>query len=299
MQINRLIEIVFILLKKEKISAKVLSERFEVSTRTIYRDIDTLSYAGIPVITDKGNGGGICIEESFRIKNTFLSEQEQNEILMLLNSQLITNNHESGKILNKLSAVFDKSANNYIEIDFTSWQNREGDADKFKLLKTAITQRRKISFGYYSTYKGYGIKEVEPLKLVFKHISWYLYSYSLKDNDYRLYKLNRIINPNISDELFTRKIEKQNVAKSIEWKDKMHDVEIEFDKSVISTVYDYFSPHEITHYEDKVIVRSQIPINEFVASIIISYGDKAKVSKPQMLIEIIKNTANSVLNIYK
>ena len=117
MQINRLFEIVYLLLEKNTITAKELSEHFGVSIRTIYRDIDILSTANIPIYTNKGKGGGIHLLDNFVLDKSILSEEEQNQILFALQSleKLDTNNEK--KALEKMSMLFHKKTKNWIEVD--------------------------------------------------------------------------------------------------------------------------------------------------------------------------------------
>lgn len=121
MQINQLIEMVYILLSKKTVTAKELSDHFNVSRRTVYRDIDILSSAGIPVYTSKGKGGGISLLENFVLNKSMLSENEQMEIISSLHSLKAINVKEVEPILNKLAGIFGKSSTGWIDVDFSRW----------------------------------------------------------------------------------------------------------------------------------------------------------------------------------
>jgi len=114
MQINRLFEIIYILLNKKSITAKELAEHFEVSVRTIYRDIDILSIAGIPIYTSQGKGGGISLLDDYVLDKSLLSEQEQKEILYALQSLTVANVPDTDKVLSKISNLFNKNKRNWI-----------------------------------------------------------------------------------------------------------------------------------------------------------------------------------------
>ena len=150
MQSSRLFEIIYILLNKKTVTAKELAEHFEVSQRTIYRDVDTLSLAGIPVYTEKGKGGGISLLPDFVLNKSILSEEEQNEILSALQGLASVKTSDTDHVLNKLSTIFNKSAANWLEVDFSDWSFQNGSA--FHDFKTAILERRIAEFDYYSTY---------------------------------------------------------------------------------------------------------------------------------------------------
>jgi len=201
MQQNRLFEIVYILLGQKSITAKELAARFEVSQRTIYRDIDTLSLAGIPVYTEKGKGGGISLLPDFVLSKSLLSEGEQNDILAALQSLGSIRAAETDQVLQKLSAVFNRSAVPWLEVDFSDWSYTQGGI--FQDSKKAILEKRVVEFDYYSTYGEKTRRRVEPLQLWFKSKAWYLRAFCLTRQDVRLFKLTRVKNFVLTEEHFT------------------------------------------------------------------------------------------------
>ena len=204
MQINRLLEIVYALLRQKTVTAKELAERFNVSQRTIYRDIDTLSLAGIPVYTEKGKNGGISLLPEFVLSKSILSEQEQNEILSALQGlSYIKTAAETNQVLQKLSSIFNKSAANWLEVDFSDWSFRNGQF--FNDFKTAILERRIVEFDYCSTYGEKTRRRVEPIQLWFKSKSWYVKGFCSIRQDMRLFKLTRVKQLTLTDEYFTER----------------------------------------------------------------------------------------------
>ncbi len=123
MRVHRLFEIMYILLNKNHVSAKDLAKRFEVSVRTIYRDIDILSYAGIPVYTAQGYGGGIFIDEDYVLNKSMLSKEEQEQILISLQCLAPLDEFHTENILTRLSAVFDKKRD-WVHVDYSRWNNK-------------------------------------------------------------------------------------------------------------------------------------------------------------------------------
>ena len=150
MKIDRLFQIIYILLHRKSMTANELAERFNVSTRTIYRDIDALSLAGIPIFTSKGKGGGISLLPGFVLDKSLLSEDEQSEILAALQGLSHMPTTQSEDILTKLSNIFSKNAGNWLEVDFTDWSFTGEDI--WGSFKTAILECRIAEFDYYSTY---------------------------------------------------------------------------------------------------------------------------------------------------
>ena len=194
MQINRLFEIVYLLMNKKQITANELATHFEVSKRTILRDIDSLTMAGIPIYTAQGKGGGIFIQDNFVLNKAFVSEEEQKQILFSLQSMSATGLIEADKVLGRLRSLFDNSNKEWIEVDFSRWGHSAVDNAKFEILKNAIINELAVSFDYLSPYGESKGREVHPLKLSFKSKAWYLQTFCLTENDYRVFKFTRISN---------------------------------------------------------------------------------------------------------
>ena len=131
MQESRLFQILYYLLDKGQVTAPELAETFEVSVRTIYRDIDALSGAGVPVYTESGRSGGIRLMKGFVLDRAVLSEEEKREILTALQSINAAQRGNNSRILQKLSAVFQLSSADWLEVDFSRWGNSRTDNQKF------------------------------------------------------------------------------------------------------------------------------------------------------------------------
>ncbi len=165
---NRLFEIVYILMQKKKVTAKELADRFEVSTRTIYRDIETLSRANIPIYSSKGKDGGIGILEEYVLNKTILSEEEQNQILFALQGMKKVSGQDEKDILEKLSILFNKQINDWIKIDFSNWGEDNTQKERFDMIKAAILNKNQIQFVYYNSNGEATKRIVEPLQIWFK-----------------------------------------------------------------------------------------------------------------------------------
>ena len=193
MKTDRLIGILSVLLQKEKTTAPELAERFEVSRRTINRDIEDLCMAGIPIVTAQGSGGGISIMDGYRMDRTLLTSKDMQMILAGLRSlDSVSGSGYYGQLMEKLSAGSSEfvSGRDSILIDLSSWY-RDSLAPKIELIQDAIALRKKLRFRYYSP-GGDTEREIEPYYLVFKWSSWYVYGFCLLRDDFRLFKLNRM-----------------------------------------------------------------------------------------------------------
>ena len=293
MQINRLFEIIYILLHKKKVSARELAEQLGVSSRTIFRDIDTLSSAGIPVYTEKGKGGGISLLPDFVLNKSLLSEQEQNEILSALHGLSNIKIGGMNQVLQKLSATFNKTAANWLEVDFSDWHC---DNDFFDSLKTAITERRIAEFDYYNTYGEKRFRRVEPLRLWFKSKWWYLRAFCLTKQDMRIYKLTRIKNLAVTDERFPERNlpdESENSDKcDLEW----ITLKLRIDAEMAYQVYDDFSESEIEKQSDgSFVVTSEMPITHGIMGFLLAYKSCVEVLEPEHIRNMVKAEAEKIL----
>jgi len=299
MQINRLFEIVYILLNTKTITAKALSERFEVSVRTIYRDIDTLSAAGIPVYTTKGKGGGIGLLDDFILNKSMLSEQEQNEILMSLQSLKAVEFPDVGHVLNKLSALFNKQGLNWIDVDFSHWGSDDSEREKFNTLKTGIMNGVLVTFNYFSSYGEKTERIVEPIKLLFKGRSWYLYGFCRVKNDFRMFKITRINNLYCLKEAFKRDIPSDIWGNSEAYCDRMITLVLRIEARMAYRVYDEFNQEFISKNEDgSFTVTTIFPEDEWVYGYVLSYGGYAEVLEPKHVRKTIKGRFEEGLKKY-
>ena len=193
MKIDRLIGILSILLQKEKVTAPELAEKFEVSRRTINRDIEALCNAGIPISTLQGIGGGISIMDGYRIDRTLLTSKDMRMILAGLRSlDSVGGSHYYRQLMEKMKAGSSEyvSGSESILIDLSSWY-KDSLSPKIERIQNAIEERKVISFRYYAP-SGDSTREIEPYFLIFKWSSWYVWGWCKLKKNYRMFKLNRM-----------------------------------------------------------------------------------------------------------
>lgn len=301
MQVNRLFEMIYILLGRESVTAKELAERFEVSTRTIYRDLDILSSAGIPIYTSKGSGGGIRLLESFTLDKSLLSKEEQSEILMGLQVLKGARYPDTQEVISKIGSLFNKSEYDWIEVDFSGWGSNKEEQERFKTIKQAIIEEKMISFEYLSSYGVKTLRTVAPIRLVFKGQSWYVQAYCKLKEDYRTFKLMRIRHLKCIDERFQRREFKVG---SIEPQSIEHTpsitVKLRFEFYMAFRVYDQFAEEAITYQEDGSIeVTVSYPEGEWIYSYILSFGSAVTVVEPKEVRDKITYMLEETLKKYK
>lgn len=299
MKLNRLFEIVYILINKQQVTAKYLSEHFEVSTRTIYRDIDTLSQCGIPVYASKGKGGGISLVEGYKIDKAMLTKNEQTEILSALQSMRAADIDIENNALNKLSAFFNAGNTDWIEIDFSSFSASTKWKDNFEKIKQCIFNTQKIEIDYINLKGEKSSRIIEPIKMIFKNVSWYLYAYCQNKQNYRMFKLSRIININILDERFTPHI---NVNLSNDYNPLETHKEaliLKVDQDYAYRIFDDFSLNEISKNTDgSYIVKTCTYDTDWIINYILSLGEKIECIEPLNLRSKIQHVLKKSLDKY-
>jgi len=298
MQINRLFEIIYILLHKEFVSASELAKQLGVSRRTICRDIDTLSLAGVPVYAKQGKGGGIGLLPDFVLSKSILSEQEQNEILSALHGLSNIKTSDTAQVLRKLSAIFNKTATNWIEVDFSGWHQ---ESDSWGDFKTAILEQRVLEFDYFNSYGNKTFRRIEPIQLWFKSRSWYLKGFCLTKQGVRLYKLTRIKNHVVTGEHFDLRGSFTVLSDPIESREEQHEVtlKLRIDPEMTYRIYDDFNENEVEKQSDgSFIVSATLTEDNWVYGFLLSYGKHIEVLEPESIRNIIKEDARKILDKY-
>lgn len=283
--------ILLILSRKEKVTAPYLAEHFEVSKRTINRDIETLCMAGVPIVTCQGNNGGISIPEGYKFDKTIFSKEELTKVITGLNAlKSIDCSPETSKILSKLRNAHD-GINDIIDIELGSFYT-ETISRKIEQIKNAVKTSRKIGFRYYSK-SGKAIKVVEPYKVIYKWQNWYLHAFSHDNNDFRFYKLNRLWDLIITTEEFSpRKIEENIVERMNNIFPCNYLLKASFHESVEYMLVENYGDQSYIRLEDgRLDFEREFTNFEFMLSWILSFGDQVIVKEPLCLIEKIKDIA--------
>lgn len=282
MKIDRLIGILSILLQKDKITAQELAEKFEVSRRTILRDVEALSMAGIPILSEQGQGGGISIMEGYKIDRTLLSSEDMRAILTGLQSlDSVSDNRRYRQLMEKISADGSIAANadNHIIIDLSSW-DKSAVSDKIELIKTAIEQNTKIAFHYFSP-NGESKRILEPYHLVFQWSNWYVWGYCTHRKDYRMFKLSRMTGLSLTDEKCGNRDVPEYVCDKLTHTEGEVEITVKFAESVKWRIIDEYGADFLKYNDNGEIVVtftwSDLPA---FYRYILSFDDKAEIIEP-------------------
>ena len=297
MQESRLFKIVYHLLDKGQATAPELAEKFEVSVRTIYRDIDALSGAGIPIYAEAGRNGGIHLMNDFVLDKAVLSEEEKQEILTALQSINFTKNISSSQTLQKLSAIFNLSLKNWLEVDFSRWGNKGTDNEKFELLKSAVIHQKCVKITYANSYGVIRERIVQPLKMSYKSMSWYLKAYCTEKQDYRIFKLTRIIDLEVLADSFRKSPFPELDEASGR---ACNTIVLRFPKYMSYRVYDEFDKTQVSKKENgDLIVSAEMPEDEWLIGYLLSFGTQVDIIEPAYLKGIVAEQAKKIYEKYK
>lgn len=297
MKIDRLIGIITILLQNDKITAPELAERFEVSRRTINRDIEDLCKAGIPIAATQGYGGGLSIAEGYKIEKTLFTKDELQAVFAgLRGMDSVLKDSAQASLLDKLSDKGRRvTAEDIIVIDLAS-HYQEPLREKIDLIKKAVRSKHMLTFRYYYK-KGEAKRLIEPYRLVFKWSSWYVFGYCLDRQGYRLFKLNRLWDLKISEDTFT---EREIPDGELSFGDYLTEGGIHlkavFEESEKYRLIEEYGIESYTTGDDKkLLFECDFADYENMREWIFSFGDKVSVLEPKKLRDDRRAQAQNIL----
>lgn len=292
MQESRLFRILYYLLDKGRATAPELAEKFEVSVRTIYRDVDAISSAGIPIYVTTGRNGGIQFLDNYVLDKSFFSDSEKLEILSALQSLSAVQYPEVDTILKKIGAVFQTGLTHWIDVDFSRWGSiAESENSLFRQLKQAIFESREITFEYHNSAGDNGKRNVYPHQLVYKDKAWYLYAFCLLRDENRLFRLSRIKNLILTETHFERKTDTyqyHSLFPTPEEIGSLIDLELEFTLDVGYRLFDTLDDTAITQHENGYTVKLTLPENNWLYDFLMSFGDKVTIIQPKSIRQTLK-----------
>lgn len=299
--IDRLIQIIFLLLRHENITAKQLAQELSVSTRTIYRDINTLSIAGIPITSQKGYGGGLSLLEGFALDKSYFTQEEQSNIIQAL--QILKSSHypDADRTLNKVAGLFSHTLqSDWLEIDFSYWGSPEKERRNMTALERAVINKYVIKFTYYNSELTITEQTVEPLKLLFKSHSWYLIAFSRRREEIRTYKLSRIRNLQITDQLFDRTLPADfSLTPAYQEEYNIPLFKLRFSKKIAYKVYDEFQEEYIKKLEDGTLeVTFRYQLSDWTFLYLLSFGEYVEIIEPVEARMLLKEKAQKILALY-
>ncbi|RDX02010.1 helix-turn-helix transcriptional regulator [Listeria kieliensis] len=293
---GRLFGIIYHLLNTKRTTSSELAELFEVSKRTIYRDLNALSSLGIPVYTESGRNGGVYLLDQFVLNNILLSKKEQENLLLALKGIESITPKISQEAYSKLQSLFKLPFDNWLEVDFSPWY-REGKDTPFELLKSGILDKKQIEFEYIGSTNQCEKRICNPLKLVFKSQTWYLQAFCTNREDFRIFKINRMKSIRIRDESFEPIPIPKIAAPKMD--SKHISLSLAFSKEILYRVFDEFDHADITVQPDgTAIVSIAMPDQNWLVHYLLSYGKHMRILSPDYLKLRLKHEMDEILSNY-
>jgi len=291
MKIDRLINIIMILLGRRRTSAKYLSDMFEVSLRTIYRDIETINNAGIPIVSSPGVGGGFYIMDEYKVDKQLFTDSDIVTLLMGLGS--ISSTLDSNQIANTLAKIKSfipesKSDDitlktNQVVVDLQPWMGNSATHNHIKYISTAIENRNIIYFRYINKNGEDSKRKVEPYRLILKNNNWYMQGFCIEKNDFRIFKMTRINKIEHSNEIFSPRIPPDSIIEFVErMKGNQCYIKLIIHKSIMDSVLTYCDSSHIEKYSSEHYkVLFPFIADDLGYGILLSFGDKCECLEPE------------------
>ena len=302
MKLDRLLGILTILLQKDRVTAPELAEKFEVSRRTIGRDIDAMCRAGIPVVAHQGSGGGISIAEGFKLDKSVLSADELSGIIAALKGiGSVSEQSNIERVLDKLHANTDAvvSMCEPVIIDLAS-HDRGQLTDKIELIKRAVLYGQIIEFDYFYE-KGESHRHIEPYFVIFQWTAWYVFGFCLERSDFRLFKLQRLWNLRLCDERFVpREIptEKRDFKAWFK-EDKENKLVALFNTLEKYRLIETYGPNCYEETAEGLRFEIKFTKRDYILAWLLGFDGKVKVIDPEYIVENLKTAAENILSRYK
>ncbi|MEK5171996.1 YafY family protein [Heyndrickxia sp. FSL W8-0496] len=306
MKLDRLLAITMVLINQRRVQAQELADMFEVSVRTIYRDIETLNQAGIPIVTYQGQNGGIGLIDGFRMDKNVLTRDELSAISTALKSISTSYQDEhASTILEKIKGLSDsQQPPETFFVDFSPWGGNTLLKGKITSLKRAIEGSLCIQFFYSNNLGEKSYRDVEPHTIVLKGQSWYLYGFCLHRREFRLFKIPRMKDLVISDKTFNRKevqVDQSPWDKAWYNPKNVTLLTITFQAKHQSIMEEMFGIENVIKDENgRLLVHTEMPEDEGMYSFLLSFSDRIEVLEPlhvrKKLKELLKNMIDKYLD---
>ncbi|MCP1308968.1 helix-turn-helix transcriptional regulator [Paenibacillus tyrfis] len=302
MKLERLISIIYKLLNHEVLSASMLAEEFQVSQRTIYRDIDVICAAGFPVVSYQGAKGGYGMMDGYKMDKSLLGSYDVNSLITVLRSLTTVFEDERAQgTIERLQTIGPEHRTTSLSVDL---ETRRTEPDALRHLRMAITQRNIVRFDYINVKNERTTRDMEPLRLHFKYRNWYVYGFCRTRRDYREFRLSRMLNLFLTQETFEphHEVPEEAALSNKGWQDQLEDVVIRVWPEALAEVMDQFHQADKQFHNDGSMTL-RIPVYQplqarWLWTILLSFGSGAEVLEPPALRGIVKEQLQNALKLY-
>lgn len=302
MQIERLIQMIFYIVSREHVTAKELANYFNVSSRTIYRDINTLTIAGIPILTTKGTGGGISLLDGYTINKSLFSLEEQQHIYQGLQILQASNYPNAELALSKIGAIFRNiQESEWLEVDFTYWGSEEKQKISISELQYAIINKHVISFDYFNSELQHSQRTTEPLRLMFKSHAWYIVGYCRDKQELRIFRLSRMRRILVMADTFERELPSDySLTSECREERDIPVFKLKFAPEIAGRLFDEFQEEQVSACEDGgFMVTTQYELSNWTFNRLLSYGKYVEIIEPEAARAMLRERALEIAELYK
>lgn len=305
MSIDRLLSILLLLSKKDLITGKELAEHFEVSIRTIYRDIDKIGQAGIPIAAIGGKGGGFYIMEDYRLENLALNNNEIHTVMAVMNGlkDMFGKNQHFNDIVLKFQNTYKKESDKTYKLDLKiSHFSMEDELKEYVyIINKGIEESKLLQINYINRNMEFTVRMVEPIRIEFSYGQWYLTGFCRKRNDYRKFKLVRIKNLKLGDNFIKRLISEEELEEIFNksYVKKSVKIKLKFSNKIGNQLTEYFMKDSISKDEEgSFIVEDYFPYEESLIKFILGFGSECEIIEPENLRKDTKKYLEKILETY-
>lgn len=303
MRVDRLFSIVLIISRKGMATGRELAEHFEVSLRTIYRDIEKLCEAGVPIASNGGVGGGYSIMENYSLDKLFFNKSEMQALLPVVDNLkfLFGRNNEFNQMALKLENTKGIERHEKLSINMSHFSMEDELKEYLYLMDKSIEESRLLTFDYINRNMDFSTRIVEPVQIVFKHGQWYLVAFCRVRNDYRSFKLVRIRNLSMGNSFIRKAVPYGEIEKSMNegYDKKSINITLKFTCRIGEQLTEYFHKDSIEEMEDGCfLVEDYCPYEEGLLKFILGFGSDCEVLEPGYLREDIKKYLNKIADKY-
>ncbi|MGF9696190.1 helix-turn-helix transcriptional regulator [Paenibacillus sp. MABNR03] len=303
MKLERLISMIYKLLNNEVVSASVLAEEFQVSQRTIYRDIDVICAAGFPIVSYQGMNGGYGMMDGYKLDKSLLGTYDVNSLITVLHSlSTVFEDERAQGTIERLKTVGTEHQTPSLAVNLETHRN---DHDALRHLRKGITEHILVRFDYINTKNERTTRELEPVMLYYKYRNWYVYGFCRARQDYREFRLSRMMNLSLTPETFQRHLEvlKETVLPTKEWQDQVRDVVFRVSPEALAEALDHFQQAD-KQFNDDGSMTMRIPVYQplqarWLRSFLLGLGSGVVVLEPLELREILKEQLQHALLQYE
>ncbi len=310
MKLDRMMAILTLLQEREWLQAGELAERFEVSVRTIYRDVEALNLSGIPIETRQGTGGGIRVMPGYKLDKSLFTERDLSDVVTALKSfSMALPGTSESVLLEKLNHSVPKEKKqdfqrrtNEVIIDISPWGDDERIRGKLTVIREAIEGNRTITFGYVDGQGRKTSRVMEPQTLVFKGMNWYVFGWCREASDFRMFRISRMTSPSDTGEMFSPKdFKAEERPWHTSWVAPENNMTLvmRFGPESASRLIDWFDPEDMeTQPDGCILVKSRMPDTPWVDAFILGFGSAGEVLEPGHVRTRIRKTVCGLADLY-